>query len=277
MDSLDTGTDELLATLDGDGVARLVLNRPERRNALSDTLTPALRAMLDQLARDTRVRVLVVTGAGSAFCAGGDVGGMGDRGAATGEAPPPPSRDERVRELTRRQETLTLRLARFPRPTIAALPGPAAGAGLSIALSCDVRVMADSAFVTTGFRNVGLSGDYGGTWLLQRLVGPAQAKLLYFTGERVDAQRCLALGIAQRVVPAASLAEEVEALARHIAAGPPVALAWMKRNIDRASVGRLDDALADEAQGTVECAATADHREAVAAFFEKRPGVFEGR
>ena len=270
---LDTGTDELLGTLAEDGVATLTLNRPERRNALSDTLTPALRNMLDVLARDTRVRVLVVTGAGTAFCAGGDIGGMGD---GRGDRPPV-SRDEAVRELVRRQETLTLRLAHFPRPTIAALPGPAAGAGMSIALSCDVRVMAERAFVTTGFRNVGLAGDYGGTWLLQRLVGPAQAKLLYFTGERVPAERCLALGIAQRVVADDALRADVAALASDIASAPPVALAWMKRNIDRASVGRLDDALRDEAQGTVECAATEDHKEAVRAFMEKRPGVFVGR
>jgi enoyl-CoA hydratase/carnithine racemase len=272
-EELDTGTDELLASRQ-DGVVTLTFNRPERRNALSDTLTPALRAMLETLAADDAVRALVLTGAGTSFCAGGDVKGMG----ASGSAPARPrSRDASVRELTKRQETLTLRLARFPRPTIAALPGAAAGAGLSIALACDIRIMAEGAFVTTGFRNVGLPGDYGGTWLLQRLVGTAQAKLLYFTGERVDAERCLALGIAQQVVKAEELRATAEALARHCADGPPVALAWMKRNIDRASTGDLAAALADEALGTVDCAATEDHREAVAAFLERRSPRFSGR
>lgn len=272
-EALETGTDELLAQRE-DGVVTLTFNRPERRNALSDTLTPALRAMLETLAADDEVRALILTGAGTAFCAGGDVKGMG---AGRTSARASRSRDAAIRELTRRQETLTLRLAHFPRPTIAALPGAAAGAGLSIALACDVRIMADSAFVTTGFRNVGLPGDYGGTWLLQRLVGLAQAKLLYFTGERVDAERCLALGIAQQVVPADALRDAARDLAQRCAEGPPVALAWMKQNLERAATGTLAEALREEAVATVDCAATADHREAVAAFSERRAPAFTGR
>jgi len=270
----DTGTPELLCSVDG-GVATLTLNRPEVRNALSDALSPALRRMLVELAEDAGVRVLVVTGSGTAFCAGGDISGMG--GARDGQATPPTTTEAMVARLRERQETLTLRLAQFPQPTIAALPGPAAGAGLSIALACDIRIMADTAFVTTGFRNVGLPGDYGGSWLLPRLIGPAMAKWLYFTGERVDAARCLQLGIAQQVLPAAELAAGTLDLARDIAAGPPLAIAHMKRNLERAASGDLQSILADEAEATVACAATADHHEAVAAFMGKRSPHFEGR
>ncbi|HSG91905.1 MAG TPA: enoyl-CoA hydratase-related protein [Pseudomonadales bacterium] len=269
----DTGTPELRCSVEA-GVATLTLDRPERRNALSDTLTPALRRMLAVLAEDAEVRVLVVTGAGPAFCAGGDLSGMGAGRDAQAQPLSPEAAIDRLRE---RQETLTLRLAQFPRPTIAALPGPAAGAGFSIALACDLRIMADTAFVTTGFRNVGLPGDYGGSWLLQRLIGPAMAKLLYFTGERVDAARCLQLGIAQQVVPAADLAATTAALAQDIASGPPVAIAHMKRTLDRAQTGDLRATLADEAAATVACAATADHREAVQAFMGKRTPHFQGR
>jgi enoyl-CoA hydratase/carnithine racemase len=270
---LDTGTDQLLARLE-DGVAVLTLNRPEVRNALGDVVSPALRRMIAQLRDDPTARCVVVTGAGSAFCAGGDVKGMGGGGRASDSAEH--SAEERVRDLTERQLALTGALYALPKPTIAALPGPAAGAGLSIALACDLRIAAESAFVTTGFANIGLSGDYGASFFLTQLVGSAIARELFLTAERVDAARCERLGIVNRVVPDDQLMDATLELARRLAAGPTVAYAAMKANLDRALRADLPSCLAGEARGLLATAMTRDHREAVRAFVEKRKPHFEG-
>ena len=277
MTTVDTGTTELLCEL-ADGVATVTLNKPEKRNALGDVLTPALRDILLALDEDPRCGAVVVTGAGRAFCAGGDVSGMGGgaAGPGAGAAPrkPPPSAEDRVRALVRKQEALTLRLHELAKPTIAALPGAAAGAGLSIALACDLRLMADSAFITTAFANIGLSGDYGGSWFLAQLAGPAVAKELYMTARRVGAEECLRLGIVNRVTSFDALQVETHALARQIAAGPRTAIRYMKENLNRALGADLRTCLAMEADRMVRAGATADHREAVRAFMEKRPPKF---
>ena len=270
---LDTGTDQLLARRE-DGVVVLSFNRPEVRNALGDVVSPALRRMLARLREDPEARCVVVTGIGKAFCAGGDVKGMGTRSGGDG---PRPSRAEIIADQTERQRALTGALYALPQPTIAALPGPAAGAGMSIAMACDLRIAAESAFVTTGFANVGLSGDYGLSFFLTQLVGTSRARELFFTGERVGAARCLELGLVNRVVPDDRLMEETLDLARRLAAGPTKAFARMKRNLDAARREDLGTVLALEAEGTVDSAGTADHREAVRAFVEKRPPRFEGR
>ena len=272
MERIDTGTDELLCAL-SDSVATVTLTRPEKRNALSDTLTPALRAILLELEADPRVRCVILTGAGDAFCAGGDVSGMGDKRGFARER----SNEERIRELQHRQETLTLRLHELTKPTIAALPGPAAGAGFAIALACDMRIAAKEAFVTTAYGNIGLSGDYGASWLLTQLVGISKAKELFFTSARVNAATCLSLGIVNAVVPRAGLHAHVKELAQKIGSGPPVALRYMKENLNRASVHDFRTCLAHEADRLVRTAQTQDHSEAVRAFLEKRPPVFEGR
>ena len=181
-DATGDGDDELLCHLE-DRVATVTLNNPAKRNALSDRLTPALRNLLLELEADSRVGCVVVTGAGAAFCAGGDVTGMGSGGLAEQK-----TLDERVADLTRRQEALTLRLYELAKPTIAALPGPAAGAGLSIALACDLRVASQRAFITTAFVNIGLSGDYGANWFLNRLLGQGKAKELMFFSDRISAE-----------------------------------------------------------------------------------------
>ena len=278
MASVDTGTDQLLARID-DGVATITFNRPEKRNALSDQLTPALRETLLRFDEEPAVRVVVLTGAGTAFCAGGDVSGMGSgrRSSVPAEAGPVKrSFQDGVRELQRKQETLTLRLFDLSKPTIAALPGPAAGAGFSIALACDLRLAAESAFVTTAFANIGLSGDYGASWLLPQLVGVAKAKELFFTSRRVRADEGLALGIFNEVVPDAKLAERTAELAGTIANGPPVALRYMKENLNRSVGADLRTCLALEADRMSRSAQTQDHREAVAAFLAKRAPVFKG-
>jgi enoyl-CoA hydratase/carnithine racemase len=271
---LETGTDELLATLE-DGVAWLTLNRPQSRNALSDTLSPALRRLFAALRERPEARCVVITGAGTAFCAGGDVKGMGAGGAPPGDTPT--TREDAVAEPTVRQRALTGALHALPQPTIAALPGAAAGAGFAIALACDLRIAAESAFVTTGFANIGLAGDYGASWFLPKLVGQGVARELFFTADRVDAQRGLALGLFNRVVPDDRLVEETRALARRLADGPSVAYRWMKENLERGEREDLDTCLAWEAEATVTTAGTEDHREAVRAFVEKRKPVFRGR
>ena len=168
-------------------------------------------------------------------------------------------------------------MADHSKPTIAALPGVAAGAGLSIALACDIRIAAASAFITTAFRNIGFSGDYGGSWLLTQLVGPARAKDLYYTARRVQSEEALQMGIFNQVVADEALASATQELARHIASGPPIALGYMKENINRAVVADLRSCLALEADRMTRCAATSDHKEAVKAFLEKRQPTFSGR
>jgi len=268
--SIDTGTNELLCEVQ-DRVAIITLNRPEARNALSDHLTPALRTMIRVCGEDPSIGALLITGAGTAFCSGGDVKGMG---ANTNPAKAAMSSDERVADLQERQRLLTGALVAVRKPTIAALPGAAAGAGLAIAMACDIRIAAESAFLTTGYIRVALSGDYGIAWLLTRLVGTSRARELMFTGEKVEARRAEAIGLVNRVVPDARLRDEAFALAKSMAEGPAVALRYMKDNLDEALAFDFATARDHEAVRLIKAAGTADHREAVAAFIEKRKPVF---
>jgi enoyl-CoA hydratase/carnithine racemase len=270
--TIDTGTDELLCMI-RDRVAVITLNRPEARNALSDNLSPALRRMIKSCGDNPDVGAVLLTGAGTAFCAGGDVKGMG--------AHRDPKKlamlhDEKVADLKQRQSLLTGALHGLRKPTIAALPGAAAGAGLAIALACDIRIAAQSAFVATGYVRVGLSGDYGIAWLLTQLVGTARARELMFTGEKVDADRCAQIGLVNRVVPDERLQEEAFAFARSLAEGPSLALHAMKDNLDDALTVDFDTARDREAERLIPLTTSADHKEAVQAFIEKRKAVFGG-
>src|SRR5436305_11763282 len=220
--SIDTGTDELLCAI-RDRVAVITLNRPEARNSLSDHLTPALRRMIKQNGDDPDVGALLITGAGTAFCSGGDVKGMGGNSAAAAM-----SVCDKVERLRDRQRTLTGVLFSLRKPTIAALPGPAAGAGLAIALACDIRIAAESAIMTTGYARIALTGDYGISWLLTRLVGTSRARELMFLSERFDARRCETLGLVNRVVAVAGARGVALHLARSWAEGPSQAFAGMK-------------------------------------------------
>lgn len=265
---MDTGTEQLLCSVENH-VATVSFNRPEKRNALGDIVTPALREILLTLEADDDVRVIVLTGVGKAFCAGGDVKGMGQ-----GPSGPERSLDDKIRELQHRQATLTLRLWELPKPTIAALPGAAAGAGMSIALACDIRIGAPEAFYAPGFAAIGLSGDYGGSWQLTQLVGQAKAKEIYFTGRRIQSEEALALGLLNEVTD--DLAARMREIAEQIAGGPPLALRYMKQNINRATTQDLKTCLDWEADRLIRVAQTNDHKEAVRAFVEKRKPVFKG-
>jgi enoyl-CoA hydratase/carnithine racemase len=269
---IDTGTSELLCEI-RERVAVITLNRPEARNSLSDHLTPALRTMIRTCGENPDVGALLITGAGTAFCSGGDVKGMG---AHRKQAVLEMSFDERVADLQERQRLLTGALVAVRKPTIAALPGPAAGAGLAIAMACDIRIAAQSAFVSTGYLRVGLSGDYGIAWLSTRLVGTARARELMFTAEKVDASRAEAIGLFNRVVPDDRLQDEAFALARGMAQGPTLALRYMKDNLDEALAFDFTTARDHEAERLIRTTMTADHREAVQAFIEKRKPNFSG-
>ena len=269
--AVDTGTDELLCEI-RNRVALITLNRPDARNALSDQLTPALRRMIRRCGDDSSVGALLITGAGAAFCAGGDVKSMGRSDAAKAGAPI----DERVADLRIKQRTLTGALVGLRKPTLAALPGPAAGAGLALALACDIRIAAESAVMTTGYARIGLTGDYGIAWLLTRLVGTSRARELMFLSERVDARRCEALGLVNRVIADAELRDVAFALARSLAEGPSQAYAGMKDNLDHALTTDLLDSMGQEAAYMVRSARTTDHKEAVRAFIDKRKPIFAG-
>jgi enoyl-CoA hydratase/carnithine racemase len=250
----------------------MTLNRPEARNALSDRLTPALRRMIKQCGDDPRVGALLITGAGNAFCAGGDVKGMGSNAASTEI-----TLEQRVADLRTKQRTLTGALVAVRKPTIAALPGPAAGAGLALALACDIRIAAESAIMATGYVRIGLTGDYGIAWLLTRLAGTSRARELMFLSERIDARRCEALGLVNRVVPDAALAETALVLAKSLAEGPSIALAYIKDNLDHAVTSDFLQSMDQEADHMVRAARTTDHKEAVRAFIDKRKPAFIGQ
>jgi 2-(1,2-epoxy-1,2-dihydrophenyl)acetyl-CoA isomerase len=246
----------------------ITLNKPDKKNALGDILTPALRRTLVSMEEDDRVGCVMITGSGNAFCSGGDVSGMGGGAAAA------ISKQDRIAELTHKQVTLTLRLYELSKVTIAALPGPAAGAGLSIALACDLRIASDNTFITTAFRNIGLSGDYGASWFLPRLIGLAKAKELFYTAERVGAEEALRLGLFNRVFPEQNFPEDALGYAKEIANGPTMALARMKINLNSGMEQSLRESLVLEAKHLIDSSGTKESREAITAFMEKRPPQF---
>ncbi len=264
-------TDTLLHRLEN-RIAVITLNRPERLNAMTKDMMRALVSLLAECAADDAVGCVVLTGAGRAFCAGGDVRVQAAT-AASGSTETPEQRTDTLRASMEASRLLH----EMPKPTIAMLNGVAAGAGLSLALACDMRIAGRSARMTTAFAKVGLSGDYGGTWFLTQLVGSARARELYFTSDVLDAGRIEALGLANRVVADEELEYETLALAGRLANGPSVAFRYMKRNLNVAEHDDLAAGLDSEAFGMLRCRASEDHKEASQAFVEKRPPVFKGR
>src|SRR6516225_7009900 len=258
---------DLLETTEN-GIAWLTLNRPDRLNALSPAMLTGLDEALQRLGADPDVGSIVITGAGRGFCAGGDVKTMPERAAQGSE--------ERVEGL-RRMHQLPLMLRTMPKVVVAMVNGPAVGAGLGLAMACDLRIAGRSARFGTGFAGVGYSGDFGGSWSLTRLVGTAKARELYFLGDIIDAATAHSLGLVNQVVEDDALRDATAALARRIADGPRIAYSYMKRNLFAAETEPLAAVLEMEAVHQARTAMTEDHLEASRAFAEKRRPVFKGR
>ena len=265
-------TQDLIETFQG-GIATLTMNRPEARNALSRDMMLALAEAMPRLANDPAVRLVVLTGTGAAFCSGGDVKGFARNAAG---APVTVSFDSKVTDLRMRMEVVRW-LHEMPKPTLAVIPGPAAGAGLSLALACDMRITADDAKFTTAFSKIGLSGDFGGSYFLNHLVGAAKAREMYFTGQVLRGDEALRIGLVNRAVPAAELPAAAAAWAAELAGLPTVAIGYMKRNLNTGLQGSLAQVLDAEAVHMIRTFETDDHKGAAAAFVEKRAPQFNGR
>jgi len=272
--------DDVLYELTDDGVAIITLNRPESLNAMGGQLMPMLGDYLQKSAYDPSVRCVVLTGAGRAFCAGGDVKDMAaGRGVGSGAAngrSPSALFALGVDGLRLAQRQTSYMLHTMPKVTIAMVNGHAVGAGLSLALACDLRIASDQAKLGTVFRNVGFSGDFGGSYFLQKLVGMGKARELYLTGEILPAPDALAVGMVNKVVEHDRLRDETLALASQIATGPTLAFARMKENLNRAETSDLGTLLDQEALNMRLSGGTNDHREAAQAFVEKRKPTFTG-
>ena len=259
------------------GIATLTMNRPQARNAMSADMMSAMTEALPRLAADKKVRCVVLTGAGGAFCAGGDVKGFaseaGDKPASSGGGFDLEGRAQGLRtgmELSRI-------LHEMPKPTLAAIPGPAAGAGFSLALACDLRVALDTAKLTTAFSKVGLSGDYGGSFFLPYVVGQAKARELYFTAKVLSGVEAGEIGLVSRVAKAQEYEAVVQEMAQELASLPTVAVGYMKKNLNAAYGGSLSDTFDREALHMIRCFMTDDHKGAAQAFVEKRAPEFNGR
>ncbi len=273
--TIETGTDHLQAWVE-DGVAVLTMNRPERRNAMSGEMMSGMTVALREAEASNDVRCVVLTGAGGAFCAGGDVKGMNERNKPASSGAPT-TLDEAIARQRLAQRATAGKLYEMPKPTIASLPGAAAGAGLSLALACDLRIASENALLVTAFAKVGFSGDYGGTFFMTQLIGAAKARELYYLSDRVDAKEAERLGLVNQVVTEGALEEKTLELARRLASGPSVAYRYMKENLNRAVGGEMGECMDLEATHHVHTGLTEDHRNAARAFVEKKTPVFEGR
>ncbi len=269
-------SEQLLESFD-EGVATLTMNRPEARNAMGGDMMTAMHEALPRLAADRDVRCVVLTGAGGAFCAGGDVKGFAsEAGSKSGGSSGGFDLEGRAHGLRAGMELSRL-LHEMPKPTLAAIPGPAAGAGLSLALACDMRIAVDTAKLTTAFSKVGLSGDYGGSFFLPYIVGQAKARELYFSAPVLSGTEAGEIGLVNRVATADEYEQAVADLARELASLPTVAVGYMKKNLNAAYGGSLSDTFDREALHMIRCFMTDDHKGAAKAFVEKRAPEFNGR
>jgi enoyl-CoA hydratase/carnithine racemase len=256
-------TDQLTFSVD-DGIGRIVLNRPERMNAFTFEMIDAWRAALEECRRDDAVKVVIVTGAGAAFCSGGDIVEMGDRLEQTPE--------QRKAELFDRIERIPLALEDLDKPVIAAVNGVATGAGMDMALMCDLRYAAQGARFAETYVNVGLVPGAGGAHFLPRLVGVSKALELFWTGDFIDADEAMRIGIVNKVFPDAELMAGVEKIARKIARAPPLTLRMVKRAIYQGMRNDLRTNLDLISSHYAVITATDRHKEAVRSFIAKRGG-----
>jgi 2-(1,2-epoxy-1,2-dihydrophenyl)acetyl-CoA isomerase len=251
-----------------DGVATIELARPDKRNAITAQMFTELGDAAEAAASDTGVRAVLVRGAGSSFCAGIDVTLLGQLAGTRGA---------RLRAFIRTAQRPFLTLAQMDKPAVAAVHGHAVGAGFQLALASDLRVCADDVRFAMLEVRFGLVPDLGGIHRLSRLIGPARTKELVWTGRAVESEEAERLGLANRLVATDTLAKEAEALAREVAASPPIPVSLTKSLIGRAVETSLETALERDGHAQATCIDTEDHREAVAAYLEGRPPRFQGR
>src|SRR3954471_3233201 len=269
MSAAPTGVSPVLLEV-GDGVATITFNRPEAMNSLDLATKEALLAAVREVADDPAVRCVVLTGTGRAFCVGQDLKEHVELLADGGS-------DALFTTVPEHYNPTVTALATMPKPVVAAVNGIAAGAGASLAFACDIRVLSDSAGFNLAFSGIALSCDTGSSWTLPRLVGHARALQLLYFPNTITADEALGLGLATRVVPAAELANEVGALAQHLASGPTVSYGAIRRSVGYSAGHDLESSLAFEAEMMALTGATADHRQAVEAFMAKQQPVFEGK
>jgi enoyl-CoA hydratase/carnithine racemase len=258
----------MITTASNGAITTITLNRPDKLNAFSGTMREDLLAALRAAAGDAEVRVIVITGAGRAFCAGGDVDYMSGL-QKNGDV-------QAFRKLLDAGRDIVTTIAAIDKPVIASVNGVAAGAGCNLALACDYRLASDSAKFSQSFVKIGMHPDWGGTWLLPRLIGPGRAMEMLMTGRMADAAEALNIGLVDRVVPSADLAAETETLAQAIASGPPIAIAGIKRALRRSEKNDLRAQIELESENQLAAFRSKDAAEGMAAFFEKRGAKFSG-
>lgn len=252
-----------------EGIVVLVMNRPDRMNALNSELAVAISEALGRAAANPAVNAVVVTGAGRAFCAGGDLAQIG-KGRQTGNV-------AGLEPVLRAGMQIVLQMRTMPQPVIAAVNGAAAGAGMNIALAADIRIAAEEATFGQNFAKVGLYPDYGGTFFLPELVGPSKAAEMFYTGDMIDARTAEHLGLVNRVVPSAQFEAEVQTLAQKLASGPQLAIRAAKKTLFASKRAELERALDEEVRNQLMCFQSEDCAEGITAFFEKRSPRFQGK
>jgi 2-(1,2-epoxy-1,2-dihydrophenyl)acetyl-CoA isomerase len=257
----------VLMTQEG-GVATLTLNRPKKLNPLDEGMRAGLSQALETIARESSIRAAVITGAGRAFCGGGDIGAMMELKTHF--------QSTRLRSFLEAGHELVQQMRRLPKPIIASLNGPAAGAGTNLALACDLRIASDRASFAQSFIKLGLHPDWGGTYFLPRFVGVGRAVEMFFLGEAVDAAEAHRLGLLSFVVPHDRLAEETRRLAERLAAAPPLPMALIKESLYARQRTELELVMRHEVESQMKCFETEDCTEGLKAFLEKREPQFRG-
>jgi 2-(1,2-epoxy-1,2-dihydrophenyl)acetyl-CoA isomerase len=266
---------DLIETFE-DGVATLTMNRPQARNAMSGEMMVLMNEAVRRHAADPETRCLVLTGAGGAFCAGGDVKGFAKSASANDPGHSKPTLEARTESLREAVE-LSRILHEMPKPTLAIMGGAAAGGGLSLALACDLRFALDTAKITTAFSKIGTSGDYGGSYFLPYLVGAAKARELYFTGDVISGEEAYRIGLVTKFAASDTFEVDATNYARYLATLPTQAIGFMKRNLNSAFQGTLDDVFRIESENMMRSFDSEDHKRASVAFVQKNPPVFIGR
>jgi 2-(1,2-epoxy-1,2-dihydrophenyl)acetyl-CoA isomerase len=264
---------------DSEGVRTLTLNRPDRLNSMTGAMVKQLREVLLESSRDPGVRCLVVTGAGRAFCSGHDLGGdnsVPDPIADKWQNDPIWWEPEQAASRIAEDNQIPILLHRMSKPTIASMRGAVAGSGFVLAAACDLRIASDTAFFKSAFASAGRCGDPGGSFLITHLVGSARAREIYLLDEKIPAEKALGMGLVSKVVPDADLESATAALATKFAKGAGLAYAGIKRNLNAAATGSLEDTMMAEGPINVRASLSHDGKEAGKAFMEKRPPNFRG-